>query len=179
MPTFGDTTQGGSSFPCSDGRVIVGKFTLSEAGDVQSITCFFASGQSAGTSFKGLIYDATGSGGNPGALVAIGAAVAVPGTTGGELTSALGSPVSLAAGDYWIGSVVNSFEARWSADAGVGGQRQEGVSYASPSGPFGTPAGSTADRISAYATYTTGGVGPLLAGKLVKAGRLRGFLKRA
>ncbi len=179
MPTFGDTTAGTDTFPCDGDRAIVGKFTLSEAGDVQSITVFFAAGFSAGTSFKGLIYDDDGAGGLPGTRLAVGAAVAVPGTTGGELTSTLSSPVSLAAGDYWLGAVVDSFTARWNCDTGVGGQRQEALTYNSPAASFGTPAAGTANRVSAYATYTTGGVGPLLGGKLARSGRLRGFLKRA
>ncbi len=157
MPQFGDTSQGASSFPCSGGRVIVGKFALSEAGDVTGITVFYQSGQAAGTDFRGLIY--ADSGGAPGALVAVGASVAVPGTVGGELESAVSPAVSLSPGDYWIGAVVDSFEARWSCDAGAGGLRKEGVSFASPAGTFGTPDDTTGDRISAYATYTVAGGG--------------------
>lgn len=179
MPTFGDITQGGSSFPCSGNRAIFGLFTLSEAGDVQSIGIFMDAATTGGINIKGLIYAADGSGGNPGTRLAVGQAVAVPAGSS-ELTSTLSSPVSLAAGDYWIGAVASDFQARWSADdASAGGVRKEGVTYASPADPLGAIDGTTVDRISVYATYTTGGVGPLLKGKLVNAGRLRGFLKRA
>lgn len=154
MAFFGDTTQGGSSFPCSGGRVIVGRFELTEAGTVSSVTVFFASGQSAGTNFRGLIY--SDSGGNPDALLGYGASVAVPGTVGGELESVLTAPLDLAPGFYWLGAVVDSFEARWSCDASAGGRRAEGVSFSAPTGPF-SQADTTGDRISAYATYTTGG----------------------
>lgn len=156
MAFFGDTTQGGSSFPCSGGRAIVGRFELTEAGTVSSVTVFFASGQSAGMSFRGLIY--ADSGGNPGALLGYGASVAVPGTVGGELESVLTAPLDLSPGFYWIGSVASDFQARWSCDAGIGGRRAEGVSFSAPSGPW-SEADTTGDRISAYATYTTGGGG--------------------
>lgn len=154
MAFFGDTTQGGSSFPCSGGRVIVGRFELTEAGTVSSVTVFFASGQSAGTSFRGLIY--SDSGGNPDALLGYGASVAVPGSVGGELESVLTAPLDLAPGFYWLGAVVDSFEARWACDASAGGRRAEGVSFSAPTGPF-SQADTTGDRVSAYATYTTGG----------------------
>lgn len=150
MATFGDITAGTSTFPTTNDRAIVGQFVLAENGQVTNITVFFDATSAAGDFFKGLIYaDAAGL---PGALVAVGAATSVP-AGGGELVSSV-TPFMLAAGTYWVGAVINSFNAVWDADTGAGGQRQEAVTYASPAGTFGTPAGSTAHRISAYVTYT-------------------------
>lgn len=152
MATFGDITAGGSTFPATNDRAIFGQFVLSEEAQVESITCFFHSTSSAGANFKGLLYaDATGV---PGARIVVGAAVAVP-AGGGELVSSV-TPFVLAAGTYWIGAVVSDFQPVWVADAGIGGQREEaaqGMSYASPPATF-TSSGTTADRVSAYVTYT-------------------------
>ena len=150
MAFFGDTTAGTSTIPTTNDRAIVGQFVLSENGQVTGITVFFDTTSAAGDSFKGLLYaDASGL---PGALLAVGAATSIP-AGGGELLSAV-TPFLLPAGTYWIGAVVNSFNAVWDADTEAGGQRQEAVTYASPASTFGTPAGSTVDRISAYVTYT-------------------------
>lgn len=152
MATFGDITAGGSTFPCTGNRAILGQFVLTEEAQVESITCFFHSTSSAGVNFKGLIY--TDVAGVPSARVVVGAAVAVP-AGGGELTSVV-TPFVLAAGTYWIGAVTSDFMSVWVADAGLGGQREEGaqgMSYASPPATF-TSSGTTADRVSAYVTYT-------------------------
>lgn len=152
MPTFGDTTAGGSSFPCSGDRAIVRSFTLTDDADLVSITIFFDGSSGANEDHKGLIY--ADSGGLPGALLAVTAA----GTLAPAATS-LTLPISgtLSPGTYWLGGVASGFAARWAADASGGGQRQEGVTYATPAGTFGTPAGSTVDGISAYVTYNIAG----------------------
>lgn len=152
MATFGDITAGGSTFPSTNDRAIFGQFVLAEEAQVESISCFFHSSSTAGASFKGLIY--TDVAGAPSARVVVGAAVVVP-AGGGELASVV-TPFVLAAGTYWIGAVVSDFQPVFSADAGVGGQREEaaqGMSYASPPATF-TSSGTTADRVSAYVTYT-------------------------
>lgn len=149
MATFGDTTAGGSSFPCSNDRAIAGQFTLAQdAQALQSITVFFDGSSTTADNFKGLIY--ADSGGLPGALLATSSAGTLP-IGGTSLTMTISG--SLPAGTYWIGCVSEGFSARWAADAGSGGQRQEAVTYASPAATFGTPAGSTIDRISAYVTF--------------------------
>lgn len=152
MATFGDTTAGGSTFPSTNDRAIFGQFVLIEEAQIESITCFFDTTSAAGANFKGLIYSDVA--GVPSARLAVGAAVAVP-AGGGALTSAV-TPFVLAAGTYWIGAVVSDFQPVWDADSGLGGQREEaaqGMSYASPPATF-TSSGTTADRVSAYVTYT-------------------------
>lgn len=161
MPTFGDTTAGSSSFPCSDDRAIVRSFVLTEAADLQSITLFFDGSSTSAENQKGLIY--ADSGGLPGTLVAVSEAGLLP-IGGTSLTLTISG--SLSPGTYWLGGVSTGFAARWGADASAGGQRQESptMSYASPPASFGTPAGSTTDGISAYVTYTVAGSLPTWPG---------------
>ena len=105
MPIFGDNTQGSTTFPCADGRALVTKFTLSEAGDVTTLTVYCATRSGAGTSWKGVILsDSSG----PSTVLGVTAASTVDAT--GWVTLTFSSPVSLAAGDYFLGIVANSFE---------------------------------------------------------------------
>lgn len=155
MPTFGDITAGGSSFPTSGDRAIVRSFTLVDSADLVSITLFFDGSSGSNSNHKGLIY--ADSAGSPGTLVAQTSAAVLP-TAGTSLTIPIAG--TLAPGTYWIGAVADNFTARWAADAGAGGQRQEAVTYTTPASSFGTPAGSTADGISAYVTYNISGALP-------------------
>lgn len=148
MPRFGDETAGGDTFPCNGDRALLSLFTLTEAGDVSEIVARFHSSSAAGTNMKGLIY--SNNAGVPNARLGVGAAVAVP-AGGGLVTSALA--VSLAAGDYWLGFVCDSFEAVAEEDSSGGLSRMEGTTYASPAATW-TEADIGAGRINVYAEYT-------------------------
>ncbi len=151
MPTFGDTTAGGDSFPLSDGRGLLSKFTLTEAGDVTQMNVRLTS-VNGGAVSKALIY--ADSAGAPGALKAASASTAL---ANGD--QAFTVTVSLTAADYWLGLVsdgITSTEVVCDVVA-AGLQRKEGVSYAAPDDPFGTPDASGDARLNVYATYTASG----------------------
>ena len=135
MATFGNTTAGGDTFPNSGDRALVSKFTLSEAGDVTEINARFAGTATAGMNFKGLIYDDDGTAGAPGTRLAIGTATAVP-AGGGVIASPI--TASLAAGDYWLGYVCDSFQAEADIETTGTLKRKEAHTYASPSTPWTT-----------------------------------------
>jgi hypothetical protein len=152
MPTFGDTSAGGDTFPCSGDRGLLSKFTLIENGDVTALYIRFDSSSTAGTTVKGLIYtDLTG---QPDLLLAEGSAVVVPGG-GGLVVSTIS--VSLTPGDYWLGFVADSFEAVAQCDSSGGLSRMEDVTYASPSAIW-TEKGTGTAQVNVYAEYTTASV---------------------
>lgn len=158
MPTFGDLTAGGDTFPCSDGRALVDRFTLTEAATVTGIYVNFSSGTTAGTSFKGLIL--ADSSGLPGSVLVVGTATAVP-AGGGYIQSP--ASVALAAGDYWIGYVANSFQASSTQDAsGTAPNMQMAngtFSYSSPPATWPGSSASYGGQINAYVEYTAAGGG--------------------
>ena len=157
MPTFGNTTVGGDTFPCSNDRAMLSAFTLSEAGTVSGVSMRFSSATTAGCNFKGLIY--ADSSGSPGSRLGVGAATAIP-AGGGVIESTLS--LALSAGTYWLGYVTDSFQAEAEIETTGTSQRKEALTYASPADPYGTPSGSSTE-ICVYATYTaSGGSGPLV-----------------
>lgn len=168
MARFGDDTAGGDTFPCSGDRALLSLFTLTEAGDLSEIVARFDASSTAGASIKGLVY--ANSAGTPGARLAVGAAVAVP-AGGGLVSSALS--VSLAAGDYWLGFVANSFEAVAQCDSAGGLSRMEGTTYASPAATW-TQSGTSAARVNVYAEYTAAPTGPTLLFRQFPPQRVRG-----
>ena len=153
MPTFGDTTAGGDTFPCTNDRAVLSKFTCSTSGTLTQINVRFDSTSSAGASFKGLIYADDGAGNTPGTRLGVGGATAV-GAGGGDLAST-GLSVSVVGGtDYWIGGVVSDFQPTFQMESGgVGGSRMEATTYASPAASW-TEAATTSSTMNAYGTYT-------------------------
>jgi len=158
MATFGQTSAGSNSYPANGDRYIASKFTLSVAGDVTKVTAFFdfdASNTSfSGDNGKAVIYE--DSSGAPGALVAVSSAVSIP---GGDQQIDFPVTVSLAAGDYWLGIVTDSFNSRLNIFAFSGGSHvtKESLTYASPADPMGTPGVTGSDIFAIYATYTPAG----------------------
>ena len=156
MARFGDETAGADTFPCSGDRALLSRFTLTEAGDLTEIVARFDAASTAGASIKGLVY--SDNAGTPQTRLAVGAAVAVP-AGGGLVSSAL--TVSLAAGEYWLGFVADSFQAVAQCDAAGGLSRMEGTTYASPAATW-IQAGTSAARLNVYAEYTAAATEPLL-----------------
>ena len=157
MPTSGDTTSGGDTFPCDPDRALLDRFTLSEAGTADSISAYFDASTTAGTSAKGLIYtDSSG----PSSLVAASASgVAVP-AGGGWVTLNLAGE-SLSAGNYWLGSVTNNSTAVWGEDA-TGSAPDAAMangtlSYTSPPSTWPGTSASYAVTVNVYCTYTVAG----------------------
>lgn len=152
MATFGDTTAGSSTSPCSGDRAWASKFTLSENGDVTEVVMRFDSTSTSGTNVKGLIY--SDSGGVPLTKLAQSSAVSVP--AGGGLVS-MALTVSLAAGTYWLGFVADNFTAVCQCDASPANQsRMESTTYASPATTW-VEAGTGLVQLNIYATYTVPG----------------------
>lgn len=159
MATFGDTTAGGDTFPCSGDRALLSKFTCPTSGTLTQINVRFDSTSGGGENFKGLIYADDGAGNTPGTRLGVGNATAVP-AGGGDLASDGLSVTLVASTDYWIGAVTDGFFPVFQMDAGgAGGSRMEGTTYASPNAAW-SEAGTSANTLNVYGTYTEGGGGP-------------------
>lgn len=152
MPTFGDTTAGGDTFPCSGDRAVLSKFTAGGSGTLTSINVRFDSTSGSGANFKGLIYADDGAGNTPGTRLGVGNAVSVP-AGGGDLQSG-GLSVDIVGGtDYWIGGVTSDFQPVFQLDSSPSnGSRMEGTTYASPAASW-TESGITAGQLNTYGTY--------------------------
>lgn len=151
MPTFGDATAGGDTFPTTNDRALVSDFTCPEAGTATQINIRFDSSSSAGSNAKAFIY--ADSAGAPGALLVVSGAVAIP-AGGGDIAFAI-ADTALSATTYWVGAVTDSFQATWQVDTTGGLRRREAHSYASPADPWGTDSGTSGAQVNGYVTYTT------------------------
>ena len=165
MPIFGDTTAGADTFPTTNDRSLLGLFTLSEDADVTEIAVRFDSTSTSGSNAKGLIYN--GAAGGARRLATTGQAVPAG---GGVITWAV-SGLTLAPGDFYLGSIVDSFQAVWQCDSGTGARVED--NYASPSANLGT-INATGAIPDVYVTYDVpgGARGKVLGGKLVGGGVL-------
>lgn len=100
--TFGTMQVGISTQNTGADRVWISKFTLAEAAQVQKIVAHLAPGSST-SSVRGVIY-ADGSG-TPTTLLGSSANVVVANTSQPDWVSLpMVTPVSLAPGDYWLGT---------------------------------------------------------------------------
>jgi hypothetical protein len=154
--TFGKTSVGGSSDHFVAERKRVNRYALPAAGSVSKLSAYLTTGGTSGSQvLKGIIY--ADSSGKPGALVAVSEQLTYANTNAtGWYDLKFGSPVKLAAGNYWIGVITG-------APAGVTGFRFDSVSgsrdwnantYTSgPSNPFGSVT-TDSEQMSLYATYT-------------------------
>ncbi len=156
MPVFGNFSIVGSdtTLPGGDGRVFMTRFYLSEAGTLNHIGIY---SQSTGGGFvRGVVY--ADNAGSPGALVAVGAPVAV--VANSWVQSACSGEV-LPVGWYWQGGITQNFQSSlYADDIGGDGWAQWGdANYASPPDPW-SGGGSATYLLSVYADYTAGGVEP-------------------
>ena len=157
--TFGKTTVGASSDTFLADRKRVNRYALTTAGSVTKLSIYLAHAASSGQQLlKGLIY--SDSAGAPGALLAVSEPLTFTSTSAnGWYDMTFSSPVSLAAGNYWIGIITG-------ATSGVAGFRYDSVSGArdynantytsGPTNPFGSLT-TDSEQASLYATYTTAG----------------------
>jgi hypothetical protein len=147
VATFGTLTDGDTTEPANADRCFLGLYTLSEAGNVTAINVRYAA-DSGTENAKALIY--TDSSGTPGTLVASGSSTPV---SAGDISHAISA--SLSAGNYWIGSVVDSFQYGWRYLGGGAGSAclSDSNSFSSPPGTF-TGATVTGNLVSVYATYS-------------------------
>ena len=155
MAEFGYHTIGGTSGAEGPSTLDGTRFTLSEAGDVTSVSVYCANLSASVTpAFRTAIYDV--SAGEPNALKG----------TGAEVELAVSAPaawresaltVSLAAGDYylcvWTDTDGAQFEAYWDGGAT---ERYRTATYHSTNpapDPFGSASTGSA-KLSIFATYT-------------------------
>lgn len=152
-PTFGKTDVGGAHSTFNPNIVIViGPFTLSEAGDVTKIS-IYGYGYNAAINVKAVIYD-----GSPTNRKGISAETSVPSNIADWYDFTFSPAISLSAGDYYLG---------WNNEGPAGfvvyHDTVSGVlnfkisTYPVFPDPFGTPDGNLDDECSIYATYTVAG----------------------
>lgn len=152
-PTFGYTSVGASaSTNRSANRAEVGKKTLTESGSVTKIS--IAENISSGSpQTKAVIYDDDGVGAIPSTLIAVSSAASVVDDTFVDYTVS----VSLAAGDWWLGGIVDSLGVQLRYDSNAG---DSGSNDSSDTNSFASPTAWTQSftnnnrRQSVYATYT-------------------------
>jgi hypothetical protein len=156
MATFGRTDTGNNTSPISNDRYWASKFTLSEAADVTSMSANFDSTSSAGTNGKFVIYDDDGASNLPGTRLAVSSAFSIP---AGASEQSASCTVTLAAGDYWLGLVCDSFTAVLRTQTATGTSiRKESLTYATPADPMGTPDDSdVGSEFCIFATYSLTG----------------------
>ncbi len=157
--TFGKTSVGASS----DNGIfsnykVVHAATLPVAGTVSKLTLYAIPGINSpnAETLKGLIY--ADEGGVPGKLLAVGSEVTYQGNVNGSgwIDLPLPTPVSLPAGNYWLGFITGGAnEGMGYVYDNVSGSRAYNAnSYTSgPTDPFGT-ASEDSEQASIYATYT-------------------------
>jgi subtilisin family serine protease len=154
--TFGKTNVGGSSDTFAADRKRVNRYALPGSGAVQKLRIYLAPTTTAGQqTIKGLVY--ADSNGAPGRLLATSNELVFRNTNAaGWYDLPLSSPLSLVAGNYWIGVIsgpssgVASF--RWDSVASSRLVNSNAYS-AGPSDPFGTPTSTDAEQMSLYAEY--------------------------
>ncbi|HEY4450506.1 MAG TPA: S8 family serine peptidase [Solirubrobacteraceae bacterium] len=161
--TFGKTSIGASSDTYAASRKRVNRYALPVAGSVTKLSTYLAPTSTTGQQvLKGVIY--ADNGGAPGALLGVSQQLTfLSSNAAGWYDMVFSSPITLAAGNYWIGLITGS-------TAGVAGFRYTSVagsrdfntnSYPSgPSNPFGA-ASTDGEQPSLYATYTPTGTQPV------------------
>ena len=151
--TFGYPTAGGTRYSVFADNKQGSKFTLSEAGAVDSIYFWGKLGGGAGDPKEAKLAIYQDNAGSPGALVATTPAVTVT-STRQWYAAGFSSPVSLSAGTYWL-VAHSATKLDMYGDAGSTNQRAyNGDTYSDgPADPFGA---ATQDNIklSIYATYS-------------------------
>lgn len=162
MAVFGQNDETGATGPQSNGGddVSLCKFTLSEAGDVTAMAFYGEKNGSGSASVKLVIYADDGPGIEGGTLL---------GTTNERTdvdgtrqwwTFTFASPVSLAAGDYWLGWI-NDSTINYFYNSGAANQRYSVADTYSdgPADPCNSGGGYNAREKCVYATYTPAGGG--------------------
>jgi hypothetical protein len=133
MATFGNIIAGGSTVNSPpSGDKAVSPFVLDRQGTLDHLLFNFTS--SGATSCSAVIYDNTGTGGDPGALVAT--STLIPSTGSGLVAFPFSSPPTLNAGTYWAGltAVGGGITGCQAATNGIAFNSDIG----GPTNPFGT-----------------------------------------
>jgi subtilisin family serine protease len=155
--TFGTTTVGAGSDAVAADRKRVNRYSLPVAASVSKLTIYLQPGGTSGSQvFEGVLY--ADSGGAPGTLLAVTAPLTFSSTqAAGWYDLTFSTPVALAAGSYWIGTISGSTThvAAFRYTSVTNSRDYNTNTYTSgPSDPFG-PATVDSEQISEYASYTT------------------------
>lgn len=152
MPIFGRNTIVGSdtTLPGGTGRVFMSRYELTEAGTLNHVGIYSLA--TGGGLVRGVVY--ADNGGQPGALVAVGAPVAV--VANSWVQSAMVGQ-TLPPGLYWIGAITQDFLSSLYADdiGGISWAQWGDANFNSPPNPW-TGGGSATYLVSAYADYSVG-----------------------
>lgn len=153
---FGRETSGSDTFPCSDDRALTSAFVLATGvASLSAIVGLFAAASTAGSTAKAFI--AADSAGVPGAILAVSSAVAIP--AGGGWVNFPISYGALAAGTYWLGIVVVSFQGSWSHATGTPGASMlmaDGTfNYATPPSTWPGTSATYGSQLCVYAIAST------------------------
>ena len=134
-----------------------GSYSLAGQATVSELHAYVAGG-SALSHLRAVIYG--DSGGKPAGLQATTVEVTIPaGQSARWVTLSLPSPVTLAAGSYWLGYWYGDGNSRHFYTSQAGEERYAKVAYsstASPPASYPTSNNTSSSRYSLYATYTTG-----------------------
>ena len=151
---FGDTNVEATADNSDKNTLWSQQATLSVAGVVQSMSVYVST--AAGHLILG-IYDATGPSGGPGALQATTAAFTP--TTGWNTASVI-TPVTLAAGSYWLAWITDSNTLTLQAESTTGTQKFKAQTYGAMPGTFSTTPSATTWNDSLYASTRVGCASP-------------------
>lgn len=147
MSTFGTLVDGDTTEPANTDRAFVGLYNCPVLANITAINARYAA--DTGTeNAKAVIY--TDNSGTPGTLLAVGGSTAV---AGGDVSHAIS--IAVTAGNYWIGTTVDSFQYGWRYLGGGAGSiaTSDSVTFTSPPSNFPGPT-VTGNLGSVYATYT-------------------------
>lgn len=156
MAILGRNTTGDGDFPGSVDRCLLTKFTSIEAGTI-TLAGLRGALNFAPDSFKIVVFDDDGGGGEPGTLLYVGPVLsyAAPGFQTGAMSG------SIVAKDYWIGAVALGGGYNWGENTGGGETRMANgtFSYASPPSTWPGTDGSYSIELDVYLEYTPSGGG--------------------
>jgi hypothetical protein len=154
--TFGTTSIGASSDPLTMDRKRVNRYQLPVAASVSKLTVYLQPTGTAGSQmFTGLIY--ADNNGSPGALLGTTSQITFQSTQqAGWYDLIFPTPVSLSAGNYWIGMIsgTSSHIAAFRYTSVTNSRAYNNDNYLNgATNPFGTPTFDS-ELMSAYATYS-------------------------
>jgi hypothetical protein len=158
--TFGKTSVGASSDVFSADRKRVNRYALPTAGSLTKLSIYLAPGGTSGQQLlKGVVYSDSASA--PAALLGTSSSLTFTSTSAtGWYDLTFATPLSLAAGNYWIGVITGATAkvAGFRYDSVAGSRDLNSNTYTSgPTNPFGAVT-TDAEQMSLYASYTPSAV---------------------
>ena len=158
--TFGNAGGNYDKITLNANGCCVAKFTLTEAGVVSKLTAFAKDNGNA-DGIKGVIFDDDGISAAPLTILGVTDALDIEPDFAAQWNDlTFGTPVSLPAGDYWLGVISGAVSHGFYYSAQTGGIYDTSTdnNYASV-GNWNATAASGVYKFDIYATYTAGGGG--------------------